>query len=129
MRTRATNVTSFPLRVPSLHDTLQSWLQPKLQTVIPDLEHIDVLDVTDGHAATGFFDGSSRSLDPEGLEIQLTVVSSVFDGLKMLHRQRLVGKALSNELKSGTIHAFPKTARCQRTSTSGKESHIRAPLQ
>merc|ERR1712187_824319 len=77
---------------------------------------MEVLDVTNGHAVIGFADGSGRALDPHGLELQLTIVSDVFDGMKLLARQRLVQDALGPEIVSGAIHALPRT----RTLTSAQ---------
>lgn len=85
-----------------------SWVEPRLRAAIPCIEHLDILDVTNGHAVLGFKDGSKRALDPKGLELELTVVSSSFEGLKPLARQRLVSEALGAELLSGAVHALPR---------------------
>lgn len=84
------------------------WVEERLRAAIPDLEHLRILDVTNGHAVVGFTDGSKRALDPNGLELELTVVSPSFRGLRLLQRQRLVNEALGPELVSGAIHALPR---------------------
>eukprot|EP00930_Biecheleria_cincta_P027029 TRINITY_DN18996_c0_g1_i1.p1 TRINITY_DN18996_c0_g1~~TRINITY_DN18996_c0_g1_i1.p1 ORF type:complete len:243 (-),score=39.97 TRINITY_DN18996_c0_g1_i1:115-843(-) len=85
-----------------------AWVEPRLRSAIPCIEHLDILDVTNGHAVLGFKDGSKRALDPKGLELELTVVSSTFEGLKPVERQRLVSEALGAELMSGAVHALPR---------------------
>lgn len=84
------------------------WVDERLRGTIPDLRHLEIRDVTNGHAVVGFADGSRRALDPNGLELELTVVSAVFDGLRLLERQRMVGDALAPELTSGAVHALPR---------------------
>lgn len=78
-----------------------------IRQAVPGVEHLDLVDLTDGHAVQGFYDGSRRSLDPRGLELKVTVVSPAFEGLRPLARQRLVQDALGPEILSGAIHALP----------------------
>mmetsp|Transcript_12610 Transcript_12610/g.36803 ORF Transcript_12610/g.36803 Transcript_12610/m.36803 type:complete len:231 (+) Transcript_12610:79-771(+) len=85
-----------------------AWVEERLRSAIPALEHLEIVDVTNGHAIVGFHDGSRRALDPDGLELQLLVVSPSFDGMRLLERQRLVSEALGPELVSGAIHALPR---------------------
>lgn len=84
-----------------------SWVEERLRSAF-DVAHLEILDVTNGHAIVGFHDGSKRALDPNGLELQLTIVSAAFEGLKPLARQQLVQAALGPELSSGVIHALPR---------------------
>lgn len=84
-----------------------SWVDGRLRDAIPYIEHLEVQDVSDGHTAKGFTDGSKRSLNPHGLELKITVVSSSFDNMKLLERQRLVSSALHAELGTGAIHSLP----------------------
>jgi len=84
------------------------WVDERLRAAIPNVEHLDIVDSTDGHAAVGFEDGSKRALDPNGVELQLTVVSAFFDGMKLIERQMLVSDALGPELLSGAIHSLPQ---------------------
>merc|ERR1712217_38768 len=87
-------------------DPLQ-WAYDSVRLAIPDITHLDIRDVSNGHTATGFTDGSQRSLNPKGLELRIVVVSMVFEGKKLLQRQRLVNKALQAELHSGLVHSLP----------------------
>jgi len=84
------------------------WVEERLRAWVPRLQHLRILDVTNGHAEVGFADGSRRALDPHGLELELTVVSPAFEGMRLLERQRLVSEALGPELVSGAIHALPR---------------------
>jgi len=84
-----------------------AWVEERLREAVP-IEHLEITDVTNGHAVEGFFDGSKRALDPTGLELQINVVSPAFEGRKLLDRQRLVADALEPELLSGKIHALPR---------------------
>merc|ERR1711915_979691 len=93
-----------------------AWVEERLRSAIQAIEHLEVLDVTNGHAVVGFMDGSRRALDPNGLELQLTVVSDTFQGQRPLARQRLVQEALGPEILSGAIHALPR----MKTWTSGQ---------
>uniref|UniRef100_A0A7S1AEU7 Uncharacterized protein n=1 Tax=Noctiluca scintillans TaxID=2966 RepID=A0A7S1AEU7_NOCSC len=88
--------------------TPSSWVKERLVSSIGTVHHLEVVDVTNGHAIEGFFDGSGRALDPHGLELQILVVSEVFDGKPLLQRQQLVSDALGPELMSGAIHALPR---------------------
>eukprot|EP00927_Polykrikos_kofoidii_P076803 TRINITY_DN7382_c0_g1_i1.p1 TRINITY_DN7382_c0_g1~~TRINITY_DN7382_c0_g1_i1.p1 ORF type:complete len:262 (-),score=37.86 TRINITY_DN7382_c0_g1_i1:392-1177(-) len=85
-----------------------AWVEDRLRSTISGIEHLEIVDVTNGHAVIGFHDGSKRALDPHGLELQLSVVSSAFNGVRPLDRQRLVGEALGPEVLSGAIHALPR---------------------
>jgi len=84
------------------------WVDERLRGAIPNLSHLEIRDVTNGHAVVGFADGSRRALDPKGLELELTVVSTAFEGLRLLERHRMVGDALAPELTSGAVHALPR---------------------
>jgi len=84
-----------------------SLLEQRLRAGIDKVEHIEIEDVSDGHTAIGFTDGSKRSLNPRGIELKLLIVSSSFDGLKLIDRHRMVSNALEEELLSGTIHSLP----------------------
>merc|ERR1712050_361406 len=84
------------------------WVDERLRTAIPDLEHLEIVDVTNGHAVVGFSDGSRRALDPNGLELQLLLVSATFNNLRTIERHRMVSDALGPELVSGAIHALPR---------------------
>lgn len=55
-----------------------SWVEERLRAGIPQVEHLDITDVTNGHAVLGFRDGSKRALNPNGLELQICVVSPAF---------------------------------------------------
>jgi len=81
--------------------------EAKVRAVVPQVEHLEILDLSDGHALAGFFDGSKRSLDPHGLCLKVTVVSADFEGKRILARQQMVQKALGPEINSGKIHALP----------------------
>jgi len=81
--------------------------EDRVREAVPGVEHLDLVDLTDGHAVQGFYDGSRRSLDPRGLELKVTVVSTAFEGMKPLARQQLVQDALGPEILSGAIHALP----------------------
>merc|ERR1719436_1468819 len=83
-------------------------VEDKIRSSIAQVAHVEVLDATDGHAITGFFDGSKRSLDPNGLELRLLVVSPTFEGMKTLARHQLVHQALGTEIQCGIIHALPR---------------------
>lgn len=82
-------------------------LQQRIRAAMP-IEHLEVLDVTNGHAVDGFHDGSKRALDPNGLELELKIVSSAFEGKRLLERQQMIQHALGPELLSGAIHALPR---------------------
>jgi len=82
-------------------------LENKLRARVPDVDHLEIVDLSDGHAVQGFFDGSKRSLDPHGVELQVTVVSAFFEGKRPLARQQLVQEAFGPEILSGKIHALP----------------------
>ncbi|KAA8491826.1 Protein BOLA4, chloroplastic/mitochondrial [Porphyridium purpureum] len=43
--------------------------------------------------------------DPNGSHVTISVVSSKFDGLRMMPRHQMVYKAIFDELQSGAIHA------------------------
>jgi acid stress-induced BolA-like protein IbaG/YrbA len=85
-----------------------AWVDDRLRAAVPAVEHLDIKDCTNGHAIEGFLDGSGRALDPNGLELELTVVSQAFRDMRPLARQRLVSEALGPELVSGKIHALPR---------------------
>lgn len=84
-----------------------AWVEDRLRNAIP-IEHVEILDVTDGHTVVGFNDGSGRALVPNGLELQLTVVSPAFVGKKTLDRHRMIYKSLRTELESGAVHSLPR---------------------
>lgn len=84
------------------------WLDERLRSFIPGVGYLEIEDVSDGHTAVGFSDGSGRSVNPVGLELRLTLVSPAFDGLGPLERHRLVTAALAAELASGAVHALPR---------------------
>ncbi|CAJ1403270.1 unnamed protein product [Effrenium voratum] len=86
----------------------REWVEPRLRQAISQIEHLEVQDVTNGHAVVGYLDGSRRALNPNGLELELLVVSSSFANMKTLQRQQLVNGALAKELMSGEIHALPR---------------------
>jgi len=65
-----------------------AWVYRILEDTIPGTEHLEVLDVSDGHTASGFVDGSNRSQNPGGLELRITIVSGDFEGKRLLQRQR-----------------------------------------
>lgn len=81
--------------------------EAKVRVFVPDVEFLEILDLSDGHAVQGFFDGSRRSLDPDGLELKVTVVSAAFEGKRPLVRQQLIQEAFGPEILSGKIHALP----------------------
>eukprot|EP00405_Crypthecodinium_cohnii_P011198 CAMPEP_0206433100 /NCGR_PEP_ID=MMETSP0324_2-20121206/8331_1 /ASSEMBLY_ACC=CAM_ASM_000836 /TAXON_ID=2866 /ORGANISM="Crypthecodinium cohnii, Strain Seligo" /LENGTH=266 /DNA_ID=CAMNT_0053899299 /DNA_START=76 /DNA_END=876 /DNA_ORIENTATION=+ len=81
--------------------------EQRLHEKVGGIERLEIIDLTDGHAVEGYFDGSGRSLDPRGLELQVAVVSSAFEGLRPLARHQLVQDALGPEILSGAIHALP----------------------
>merc|ERR1719436_1535958 len=85
-----------------------AWVDDRLRAAVPGVERLEIKDCTNGHAIEGFLDGSRRALDPNGLELELTVVSKVFQGMRPLERQRLVSGALGPELLSGAVHALPR---------------------
>jgi len=85
-----------------------AWVEERLNQSIAGIEWLEVEDVSDGHTAVGFTDGSRRSLNPNGIELRITVVSSIFEGMRLLERQRLVSTSLAPELASGVIHALPR---------------------
>eukprot|EP00747_Dinoflagellata_sp_TGD_P076357 gnl/TRDRNA2_/TRDRNA2_159114_c0_seq1.p1 gnl/TRDRNA2_/TRDRNA2_159114_c0~~gnl/TRDRNA2_/TRDRNA2_159114_c0_seq1.p1 ORF type:complete len:255 (-),score=45.26 gnl/TRDRNA2_/TRDRNA2_159114_c0_seq1:90-854(-) len=84
------------------------WVAERLRTAIPDIEHLAIRVIDDGHAAAGFVDGSNRSLNPEGIQLVLTVVSASFDDKRLLQRHQMVSAALQSELASGAVHALPE---------------------
>eukprot|EP00928_Gymnodinium_smaydae_P007671 TRINITY_DN12748_c0_g1_i2.p1 TRINITY_DN12748_c0_g1~~TRINITY_DN12748_c0_g1_i2.p1 ORF type:complete len:254 (+),score=70.88 TRINITY_DN12748_c0_g1_i2:55-762(+) len=84
------------------------WVGDRIRAAVPGVQHLEIKDVTNGHAIEGFYDGSNRALDPNGLELELLVVSDAFLDLKPLARQRLVQEALGPEVISGKIHALPR---------------------
>lgn len=92
---------------PSGERDIVKWATEKLQRNIPDIHHLVVQDVSDGHTSRGFFDGSGRSRHPDGKELKVLIVSDAFDTLSMLDRQRLVHMALKEGLRSNAIHALP----------------------
>eukprot|EP00435_Cladocopium_sp_Y103_P024930 s951_g6.t1 len=92
---------------PSGERDIVKWATEKLQRNIPDIHHLAVQDVSDGHTSDGFFDGSGRSRHPDGKELKVLIVSDAFDTLSMLDRQRLVHMALKEGLRSNAIHALP----------------------
>lgn len=83
------------------------WLDERFRSFIPSVGYIEIEDVSDGHTAVGFSDGSGRSVNPDGLELRLTIVSPAFDGLTLIERHRLVTAALEQELASGAVHSLP----------------------
>jgi len=100
-------LTPTQWRARSTSDPL-AWVHQKLRGAIPRIEHLEVHDLSDGHTAQGYADGSKRSLNPNGIELGITVVSPSFDGMRLLERQRLVGGALRAELSSGAVHSLPR---------------------
>jgi len=92
----------------SVRNARTRWVEDRLRSAIPQLQHLRIRDVTNGHAEVGFADGSKRALDPRGLELELTLVSPDFGGMRLLERQRLVSEALGPELVSGAVHALPR---------------------
>ncbi|CAE7942653.1 Bola1, partial [Symbiodinium sp. KB8] len=78
-----------------------TWVRERLQRSIPDIRHLEVEDVSDGHTVQGFADGSGRAQDPNGRELKVLIVSSAFDSLSPVQRQRLVHKALKADREWG----------------------------
>lgn len=105
------------------------WVEERLRAAMP-IQHLEIVDVTDGHAMDAFLQGSNRALDPHGLELRLTVVSSAFEGMKTLQKQRLVNDALQAELLDGTIHALPSlktlTSQQWQSSTAMEQTGLRS---
>ncbi|CAE8635314.1 unnamed protein product [Polarella glacialis] len=103
-----------------------TWVEERLRSALA-IEVLQIQDLSDGHTATGFTDGSRRSQNPSGLELQLTIVSPAFDGLKLLDRQLLVTDALGPKLRSGAIHSLP-SLRTFATQEEWKKAALAAPV-
>ena len=73
-------------------------------------------------------DESYKHSVPEGAEthFKVTVVSSVFDGMKLLDRHRRVNDALAPEFESG-LHALAITAKAPSQWTEGAASAATPP--
>ena len=78
-----------------LHDALLLACAP--------VKHHCYADITDGHAAAGVLDG--RALRADGRDLQVLIVSPVFEGCTVLERQRLVNAVLDPHIKSGRVHS------------------------
>jgi len=84
-----------------------SWVEDRLRATVP-VEHLEIVDVTNGHTVEGFSDGSKKALHPHGLELQIMIVSDAFHDRKPVQRAQVVMGALGPEIESGAIHALPR---------------------
>ena len=78
-------------------------LHSALLAACSPVKHHCYADITDGHAAAGVLDG--RALRADGRDLQLLLVSPVFEGSTVLERQRRVHAVLDPHIKSGRVHS------------------------
>ena len=57
------------------------------------------------------FDNALITLDGDGCNCSVTVISSEFDGVSLLNRQKKVLSLVNEEIKSGELHALSIKAR------------------
>ena len=72
----------------------------------PNMHHLCVSDVSDGHTATTEALQSSRSLNAKGREYLLMVVTPEFEGMKTLARHRQVQSFFQQGFDTGAIHSI-----------------------
>jgi acid stress-induced BolA-like protein IbaG/YrbA len=81
----------------------ESWSTALAQACDPVL-HLCWADITDGHAVAGAKDG--RALRADGRDVQALIVSSRFEGMSPIERQRHVNAVLDAHLVSGKLHSL-----------------------
>ena len=83
-------------------EPMPPWLT-ELHTACAPVLYLCYADRTDGHAIAGALDG--RAVRADGRDIQLLVVSSVFEGCSPLERQHKVNEVLSPHIVQGILHS------------------------
>ena len=83
-------------------------LERRLRQAFSPVTWLSLADVSDGHAVEGFKDG--RALRADGRDLIVLVVTTLFEGMSPLERQRLVNGVLADELATGVVHSLQ--ARC-----------------
>eukprot|EP00929_Paragymnodinium_shiwhaense_P017161 TRINITY_DN12614_c2_g1_i1.p1 TRINITY_DN12614_c2_g1~~TRINITY_DN12614_c2_g1_i1.p1 ORF type:complete len:232 (+),score=55.38 TRINITY_DN12614_c2_g1_i1:131-826(+) len=99
----AAKLASPPMR----RITLAAWAEERLRSSIAGILQVEVQDVSDGHTHEGFYDGSGRSLNKDGVELRVLVVAECFASMNMVQRQQKVHESLLRELRTGAIHSLP----------------------
>lgn len=82
------------------------FVQSKLRAGIPGVVHCHVRDCSDGHTVTGFSDGSKRALAKDGIQLEVLIVASAFEGVSTMKRHRTVHACLDEEFKRNAIHSL-----------------------
>ena len=82
------------------------FVQSKLRAGIPGVVHCHVRDCSDGHTVTGFSDGSKRALAKDGIQLEVLIVASAFEGVSTMKRHRTVHACLDEEFKRNAIHSI-----------------------
>uniref|UniRef100_A0A7S3PNY5 BolA-like protein n=1 Tax=Aplanochytrium stocchinoi TaxID=215587 RepID=A0A7S3PNY5_9STRA len=75
-----------------------------LQVALSPLDHLCLVDVSDGHTVEGFKDG--RAHKPDGVELFVLAVSENFVGKSPVERHQMVNNPLREYFATGDIHAM-----------------------
>jgi acid stress-induced BolA-like protein IbaG/YrbA len=79
-------------------------VEGRLRASIDGVRRVEMVDVTDvDHVRQGSTDG--RALAAHGVQLQLKIVATIFEGQRLLARHRLVNAALQELIASGAIHS------------------------
>mmetsp|Transcript_11260 Transcript_11260/g.12907 ORF Transcript_11260/g.12907 Transcript_11260/m.12907 type:complete len:120 (+) Transcript_11260:241-600(+) len=75
-----------------------------IRTALEPVEHLCLVDVSDGHTVEGFKDG--RAHKPDAIEFFALVVTNNFEGKTRVERHQMVNSPLNEYFASGDIHAM-----------------------